>query len=138
MTSGSYPRERVETRLMNEAIPTSHRILWLGNIERSLGFKPLPSRFCDGISGYSVISTAPRFETAFIETVVRDRFVRKAAREVPLADVTARWWANLAAKGGENLSLSDLREPGCLSLGAPTDAVNARNHAAGRALGRAI
>jgi hypothetical protein len=32
----------------------------------------------------------------------------------------------------------DLRESGCLILGAPTDAAHARNQAAGRALGRAL
>jgi hypothetical protein len=32
----------------------------------------------------------------------------------------------------------DLRESGCLVLGAPTDAAHARNQAAGRALCRAL
>lgn len=32
----------------------------------------------------------------------------------------------------------DLRETGCLVLGAPTDTAHARNQAAGRALGRAL
>jgi hypothetical protein len=32
----------------------------------------------------------------------------------------------------------DLRESGCLILGAPTDTAHARNQAAGRALGRAL
>ena len=36
------------------------------------------------------------------------------------------------------LNLLDLRKGGCVRLGAPTDTVNARNHAAGRALARAI
>ena len=34
--------------------------------------------------------------------------------------------------------LLDLRGDGCARIGAPSDAVHARNHAAGRALGKAI
>jgi hypothetical protein len=112
--------------------------MWLGDVERPLGYKPAPSRFCDGVSGYAVIYAASAFETAFIETVVRDRFVQKSNREIPLGDVMARCWANLATLEGQTLKLLDLRGSGCMDLGAPTDAVNARNHAAGRALGRAI
>ena len=36
------------------------------------------------------------------------------------------------------LTLLDLRGNGCARVGAPTDTVHARNHAAGRAFGRAI
>ena len=44
----------------------------------------------------------------------------------------------MQTKPGARLRLLDLRQDGCVKLGAPTDAVNARSHAAGRALGRAI
>ena len=36
------------------------------------------------------------------------------------------------AAGEAELTLLDLREDGCARIGAPTDAVRARNHAAGR------
>ena len=47
-------------------------------------------------------------------------------------------WARIETAAPATLRLLDLRGDGCIRIGAPTDAVNARNHAAGRALGRAI
>jgi hypothetical protein len=38
----------------------------------------------------------------------------------------------------EPLKMVDLRESGCLILGAPTDATHARNQAAGRVLSRTL
>ena len=39
---------------------------------------------------------------------------------------------------GHALTLLDLRADGCTRIGAPTDVVQARNHAAGRAFGKTI
>lgn len=52
--------------------------------------------------------------------------------------MTARACALIAAAQGVTLKLLDLRGAGCTTIGVPTDTVGARNHAAGRALGRAI
>lgn len=103
-----------------------------------LGTAPGDSRFCATANGYTVLYASPDFATAFIETVVRDRFTRKRRREVLLKEVTARVWVLIATKSRNTLRILDLSQNGCVKLGAPTDAVNARNHAAGRALGRAI
>ena len=81
---------------------------------------------------------ANEFATAFIEVVVRDRFVQSDRRVVPFGDVAARGWVEFALTGDEPLKMVDLRESGCLALGAPTDAAHARNQAAGRALSRAL
>ena len=44
----------------------------------------------------------------------------------------------IAGRPGTVLTLLDLRGDGCTRIGAPTDVVQARNHAAGRAFGKAI
>ena len=80
----------------------------------------------------------PDFATAFIETVVRDRFMRRRRREIGLVEVTERAWVRIEAKPATRLMLLDLRRDGCALIGVPTDTVNARNHAAGRAFGKAV
>lgn len=138
MTADIYPRDRVETRLRPVTIASAQRVLWRNTINEPLTCRPYPSRFCDGRSGCAVIYAAPKFETAFIETLVRDRFVRRSERRIPYSDVSSRGWAELATKSGEDMNLIDITGSGCLMLGAPTDAAHARNHSAGRAFGRAI
>ena len=83
-------------------------------------------------------SGASDFATAFIEVVVRDRLMQRDRRIVPFGDIAARGWVEFALTGDEPLKLVDLRESGCLVIGAPTDAAHARNQAAGRALSRAL
>ena len=85
-----------------------------------------------------MLYAAPDFATAFIETVVRDRFVRRSERNVALREITERYWARISARPGMELTLLDLRGDGCARVGIPTDAIHARNHAAGRAFARAI
>ena len=85
-----------------------------------------------------MLYASPDFATSFIETVVRDRFVRRRRREILLKEVTERVWASIATKPRIRLTLLDLRQDGCTLIGAQTDTVNARNHAAGRAFGKAI
>ena len=77
-------------------------------------------------------------ETAFLETVVRDRFVQRGERRIPLTDVTGRGWAQFTTHGKSPLRLLDIRAEGCVIVGAPTDVLRARHQAAGRAFARAI
>jgi len=63
---------------------------------------------------------------------------RKRQRDVALKEVTERAWVLISATPRAQLRLLDLRQDGCVRLGTPTDAVNARNHIAGRSLGRSI
>lgn len=138
MTQDAYPRERIEEVLTNITLRGSYRIIPRRYLETPLGTSPGDSRFCARADGFTVLYISPELATAFIETVVRDRFTRKQRREVLLKEVTERAWAEIATKPRAKLSLLDLRKDGCVRLGAPTDAVNARSHAAGRALGRTI
>lgn len=130
-----YPRERVDAIVRPVRFATAHRIVLRKFLSAPLEVQPGKSRFCDGGS-YAVLYIADNFETAFIETVVRDRFVQADRRFISLDDVLSRGCVELRTE--EPLQLVDLRDDGCLRLGAPTDAVHARNHAAGRALSRAL
>lgn len=136
-TPNRYPRDRIEGRLRCISLSQAYRILWRHHLQTPLGCTPSRSRFCDG-EQYSVFYAASDFQTAFLETVVRDQFVRTANRTVLVRDIATRGWIRAETRPGEALNLLDLTGSGCVEIGAPTDAVHARNQTAGQALGRAI
>jgi hypothetical protein len=133
---GRYPRERTEARLHLFAIDGAHRVFGVSRMPLQL--HSATSRFCDGKSGFSVMYVALSFETCVVETLVRDRFTHRLKRELPLAAVLARGYARLSTQPDRELNLLDLRDTGCVDIGAPTDAVRARHFAAGQALGKAV
>ena len=133
-----YPRDRIEAALIEAELPPSYRIIPGRYLASALGTAPADSRFCSKDDGYTVLYASSDFATAFIETVVRDRFMRRRRREIGLVEVTERAWVRIEAKPATRLMLLDLRRDGCALIGVPTDAVNARNHAAGRAFGKAV
>lgn len=138
MSGARYPRKRLASVLLEERIPDSYRIIPQQYRATPLGTRPADSRFCSRSAGYTVLYASPDFATAFIETVVRDRFVRRRERNIALKEVTGRLWVRVAARPGTALILLDIRADGCTRIGAPTDSVHARSHAAGRALARTI
>lgn len=131
-----YPRERLEARLHLFAIDGAHRVF--GASRMPLQLHSGPSRFCDGKSGFSVLYASLSFETSIVETLVRDRFTHRVKRELPLAAVLARGYALISTQPNQELNLLDLRDTGCVDIGAPTDTVRARHFAAGQALGNAV
>jgi RES domain-containing protein len=131
-----YSRERIEARLHLFAIDGAHRVFGVSRMP--LQMRSVPSRFCDGKSGFSVMYAALSFETCIVETLVRDRFTHRHKRELPLVAVLARGYARISTQPGCELSLLDLKDSGCVDIGAPTDAVRARHFAAGQALGRSV
>ncbi len=133
-----YPRERIEARLQPLPLASTHRICGLSQLEEPFNLHSSPSRFCDGVSGYAVLYAAASFETCVLETLIRDRFARRSHRELPLAAILVRAWVHIATQPDQKLNMLNLRESGCLEIGAPTDAVHARHLAAGQALGRAV
>jgi hypothetical protein len=135
-TPGRYPRERIERRLRPISLSQGYRILWRHHFKNPVGLRPEPVSFLR--EQYSVLYAASDFHTAFLETIVRDQFVGMARRSVLVREIVARGWIRLATRPGEALNLLDLTGPGCVEIGAPTDAVRARNQAAGQALGRAV
>jgi hypothetical protein len=132
---GRYPRERIEARLHLFAIDGAHRVFGVSHMPLQL--HSAPSRFCEGKSAFSVMYAALSFETSVVETLVRDRFTHRIERELPLAAILARGYARISSRDRE-LNLLDLRDTGCVDIGAPTDAVRARHFAAGQALGKAV
>jgi hypothetical protein len=133
---GRYPRGRIEARLHLFAIDGVHRVFGVSRMPLQLHSSP--SRFCDGKSGFAVMYAALSFETCIVETLVRDRFTHRLKRELPLATVLARGYARISTQPDRELNLLDLRDSGCVDIGAPTDAVRARHFAAGQALGKAL
>jgi len=131
-----YSRERIEARSHLFAIDGAHRVFGVSRMPLQLHSSP--SRFCDGKSGFSVMYASLSFETCIIETLVRDRFTHRLRRELPLAAILARGYARISNQPDRELNLLDLRDSGCVDIGAPTDSVRARHFAAGQALGKAV
>ncbi len=138
MTKGAYPEDRVGALWTEVKLPPAYRIFPTRHAKTPLGTAPADSRPCGTESGFTVLYVTPDFATAFIELVVRDRLTRANDREILLKEVTTRSQARIISKPRTRLSILDLRGDGCTRLGAPTGAVNAHNHADGRALGRDV
>ena len=138
MSGGPYSRSRIAPVLVTAPMPRSYRIMARRHRSDPLGTSPADSRFCTRNGGFTVLYAAPEFATAFVETVVRDRFTGRQSCEVAVKEITARVWARISMQPDAVLTLVDLRGDGCTRIGAPTDTVNARNHAAGRAFAKAI
>ncbi len=133
-----YSRDRITAVSLNTGLPSSYRILPCRYLGSPLGTVSADSRFCTRTAGYTILYTSPDFATSFIETVVRDRFANHRQREIMLQEIVGQVWALIESKPETELTLLDLRRNGCALVGAPTDTVNARNHAAGRAFGKNI
>ena len=133
-----YPQDRIEAVLEEAELPPSYRIMPRRHLTSGLGTTPADSRFCRKEDAYTVLYASPDFATAFLETVVRDRFMRRRRREIGLVEVTKRGWARIQTAPETRLLLLDLRRDGCTLLGAPTDVAKAKNHAASRAFGRVV
>ena len=138
MSGDRYPQRLLEPLLIQIAIMESYRIMPRRHFDSPLGTGAADSRFVSRGAGYTVLYSAPEFATAFVETVVRDRLVGRRGREVALKEVTERIWVRLSGRAGQAMMLLDLREDGCVRIRAPTDVVQVRSHAAGRAFGKAI
>ena len=138
MSAADYPRNRIEAILRKAGLPDCYRIMPADFLASPLGTVPADSRFCSRNAGYTVLYASPDFATAFLETVVRDKFTRSRLREVAVKEITERGWGHISARRGAVLTLLDLRGDGCTRIGAPTDVIHARNHAAGRAFATAI
>ena len=109
MTESRYPRSLIEPLLVRTAFSESYRIMSQRHVGSPLGATPADSRFATRTGGYTVLYAAPDFTTAFIETIVRDRFAHRRIREVALREITERMWVRIAAEPGARLTLLDLR-----------------------------
>lgn len=138
MRGAGYPRNRIRSAILKARIPDSYRIMPGRYLATPLGTSRADSRFGSRDSNHTVLYASPDFSTAFVETVVRDRFARLRKRNVAWKEIRDRIWARLTAQAGTVQTLLDLRGDGCIRIGAPTDVVHAKNHAAGRAFAKTI
>ena len=138
MSGDRYPRRLIDRLLVEAAVPDSYRIVPRQYRSSPLGTVAAESRFVSLTADYTILYAAPEFATAFVETVVRDRLVGRRSREVALKELTARIWVRVSGQARQAMTLLDLRAEGCMRIGAPTDVVQARSHAAGRAFGKVI
>ncbi len=138
MSSSRISRNRVAKVLTTTSLTSCIRVIPKHLLKTPLGVSSGDSRFVSREDDYHVLYSAPEFTTAFIETVLRDRFVHRSKRLLKLPEITERAWVSISTKPATELNLLDLRNDGCVVLGVTTDSIDARNHAAGRALGRAI
>ena len=83
VTRAGYARDRVESVPLKARIPDSYRVMPRRYRASLLGTIPADSRFCFRNAGYTVLYAAPDFATAFVETVVRDRF--RSNMPIPIA-----------------------------------------------------
>ena len=94
MTDGRYPRSRIEPVLATRPFPESYRIVPQRHVESPLGTTAADSRFAQRTGGHTVPYAAPDFTTAFMETIVRDRFAHRRSRKVALREIRERVGAN--------------------------------------------
>ncbi len=96
-----------------------------------LGFGLSPSRFSDPrknrATRFGVYYVGASFETAFLETIVRDR--RNGRPDVlVLSSRDLVDFVHVPVIVQASLTLVDLRGGGCIAMGIPTDAIGATSH----------
>jgi len=116
MSEGSYRRSRIAPVLITAPMPASYRIMARRHRPDPLGTTPADSRFCTRNGGFAVLYAAPEFATAFVETVVRDRFRGRQGCEIAVKEITARVWTRISMQRDAVLALVDLRGDGCTRI----------------------
>ncbi len=94
------------------------------------------TRFASPTKAFKVIYIAQDLTTGVAETLVRDRFQRKARRR--LIDVEAALWGATEINASAPLTLIDLRTTGLVRLGVSTEAARGKVQGQGRKLSQAI
>lgn len=135
MTRGYRP-EMLRAGLRTVDLRSGYRIIHRRHGAEPLGAVPAPSRFSDPEGRYAVLYAAGTVRGALWETLARNRFARRGVRVLPRADVEARVVVSIVSS--ETLSMIDLRNDGAVRIGAPAAVAHDSNHAAGRALSRAV
>lgn len=138
--SAEYPKEIIAPRVKRRGLGGTIRILPSRYADTPLQAVRSDSRFSKDDPAYpAVLYLAQNFQTAFLETLVRDRFVSKAGPcQVPWKEVKDRIVVTLAKAPRPLLKLIDLTGDGCTIIRAHTDAARAANHQEGRELARAL
>jgi len=138
MTKASYSRGSVKEVLVELELPLIYRIIEARHLATPLGVVAANSRFGSKPDGIAVLYGTPDLNTAIIEQVMGRREGITNRRKVDQCEVVSKGLVVITSKLNQKLALLDLQKDGCYQLEAPTDAVHAKNHAAGRAFSRAI
>ena len=94
------------------------------------------TRFASPTRSFHILYIARNLETGIAEAIIRDRFEKKAARELDMSEVDQ--WAVAEVSATMPLTLLDLRTTGLLQLGVSTDAARAKAQIAGRRLSQTL
>ena len=114
MSEGHWDIDRLAPILVTVFMPISYRIIANNHLSNPLGTSPSDSRFCTRNGGFTALYAVPEFATAFVETVVRDRFAKRQSCEVLMKEITAWGWVSLEMHPENKLKMIDLREDGCI------------------------
>ncbi len=129
--------DQVLAKLTVRTMISSHvRVIRRQHSPTPLGAGQADSRFVSAKAGFTSIYLAPSLETAFAETVIRDRFQSRRVRL--LTEEEIKNWSAVEVRSMIQLQLTDLTGSGALQMGVSSDAVSGRNQRAGRTLGAAI
>ena len=134
--TAAYAPDGLRSRLRDVRLGRVFRVVHRDHRASALRAVPTPSRFSDPQGGYAVLYASEAVRCAFWESLGRNRFARRRARELPRSEVEARLVVSIGSTGP--LALIDLRGDGAIRIGAPSAVAHDGNHAAGRALSAAV
>lgn len=96
------------------------------------------TRFASPTKSFKLLYVAGDIGTAVAETVIRDRFEAVAVADRVLERHELDAWCVAEIETRQSLRVLDLTGAAAFQLGIDTDAINARNHAAGQGASQAI
>lgn len=131
-----YDPERLREVLTPYHLRHAVRILPSRFASTPLGAVPAPSRFSDPSGTFTVLYVAESFQSAFLETLVRQRFTGTVRRTLPASELDGRSVAEISSISA--LRLLDLRGDGATRIGAPPGVVGDARHIASRTLSAAL
>ncbi len=127
-TLAAFTRPKRPKRFLR-VTPLAHEATPLG-----MGFGA--TRFASPSDSFKVLYLGQSLPTAVAETLIRDRFVGKVRRRLPLAEVEL--WGVTEVSASAQLNLLDLTGDALLALGVHTDALRAKSQRRGRAFSAMI
>lgn len=97
---------------------------------------PSNTRFCGDDWDEGVIYAGDRFEVAFAETMIRDKYDGELTRILQMSDITPRAVAGVSFT--EKLTLMDLTGSKAIAKGIPNAVFRSDDHTSGRKFARSI
>lgn len=137
--TGSIGAEDLHAAIVRLSDVTGVRIFPSEHLNTPLGVGRADNRFATKSSPYQVLFFAETFETAFLEALVRDRYVGVSGqKELPLKMRSLSAYAAISVPPDVELPFLDLRDNGCHHIRVSTDTVRSSDHLPGRELGARI